>query len=325
MLAPRRNAFAVAVLLFAACSDNSTDPTTMPGRGYDVVAEDPTPIVLGADLQGTLVALNSHLAAQGLRVAVRQADMSLAPTAAPNRATTVFANDRTLRINYRFVAGDPRRATVGRIVRQASFAPLAGLPAVANGALTIPMKPSIDASFATWNAVTCSKATVVNNLLPANVFNSQILGLGGFVNDPFASDINTVGSLPGAIFNSVLGPGAANSVLAVTFPFVFIDEDGNPTDIDNDGNDDAAFAEIWYNRAFGWTAVGQAGLIDVETVALHENGHALGLGHFGMVAVNDNGKLMVSPRAAMNAFILGALRSPLGTDNAAFCSNWANW
>ena len=314
-----------AALLFTACADDSTEPTRTTGPAFSEVADGLAPLALGADLQATLVALNQELAAQGLGVAVRQADMALAPGADPNRATTVYANDRALRINYRFVQDDPRRATLGAFVRQASWAPLAAAPATANGPLTIPAKPSFDASFATWTGVQCAGVEVVNNILPANVINSAILGAGGFVNNPLASDINTIGFLPGAIFNAVLGPGASTSVLAVTFPFIWVDASGNPTDIDNDGNDDAAFAEVWYNAAFPWTATGQAGFIDIETVALHENGHALGLGHFGKVAVNDNGKLMVSPRAVMNAFILGVLRAPLGTDNAAFCSNWAAW
>jgi hypothetical protein len=27
----------------------------------------------------------------------------------------------------------------------------------------------------------------------------------------------------------------------------------------------------------------------------------------------------------MNAAILGTLRQPLGTDNSAYCGNWAQW
>ncbi len=318
---------AAAVALVTACADNNVDQlsTLGPAMSEVAVAPDLTPLALGADLQSTLVAINSELAARGAGVAVRQADMVLAATADPEQATTVFANDRTLRINYRFVRDDPRRGTVGGEVRQASFAPFAFAPAVANGPATVPAKPAIDASFATWTNVQCGNVNVVNNALPANVFNSQILGLGGFVNDPLLSDINTVGFLPGFIFDAVLGAGASQSVLAVTFPFVWIDENGNPTDIDGDGNDDAAFAEVWYNSAFPWSDTGAAGAIDIETVALHENGHALGLGHFGKIAIKNNGTLQVAPRAVMNAIILGTLRKPLGTDNGAFCSNWANW
>jgi hypothetical protein len=75
----------------------------------------------------------------------------------------------------------------------------------------------------------------------------------------------------------------------------------------------------WYNDAFHWNTTGIGPKVDIETVALHENGHALGLGHFGTLFLTDNGKLHVAPYAVMNAIILGTLRRPLGTDNASFC------
>jgi len=111
----------------------------------------------------------------------------------------------------------------------------------------------------------------------------------------------------------------------VTFTFIWVDGNGDPTDINGDHRNDTALKEIWYNNAFLWSTNGGAG-VDVETVALHEEGHAVELGHFGRVAGNvQTGKLTVSPRAVMNAFILGVLRSPLGTDEASYCGNFASW
>jgi hypothetical protein len=99
-----------------------------------------------------------------------------------------------------------------------------------------------------------------------------------------------------------------------------------PTDIDRDGRGDTAFAEVWFNDALKYSTTGAAGRIDIESAALHEHGHALGLGHFGKIAGDPKtGKLHVSPRAVMNAIILGVQRSPLGTDNAALCGNYAGW
>ena len=70
---------------------------------------------------------------------------------------------------------------------------------------------------------------------------------------------------------------------------------------------------------------GAAGAIDIESVALHEHGHALELGHFGKIAGDPKtGKLHVSPRAVINAAHVGPLRSLLGTDKAAFCGTYAN-
>lgn len=315
----------IAAAGLAACSEPSTAPTSTVQPRFAQSASDLTPVVAPTgDLATFLRALNSRLAAQGARFAVRQADLSFAPTANPNQASIVFANDRRLRTGYRFVTADPRRPASIGVIRQASFAPFAF---AFTGSGFVDATPSIDASFATWASSTCSGLPIVKSPLAANVFPSALLSLGpGFLSDPLANDVNTIGYLPGFIFDLFLGPGAANGVLGVTFPFVWVDADGNPTDIDHDNTDDMAFAEIWYNAAFNWTNTGTGSNIDLETVALHENGHALGLDHFGKVAINlSSGKLQVSPRAVMNAFILGTLRSPLGTDNAAYCSLWSNY
>jgi hypothetical protein len=328
-LSARRNIALVAVLapvVFAACADQVTDPApnARPSLQVQDASASPSLTILGDASGGPeafLASVNVAVAGQGF--AVRGADLLLASTADPSFKSTVLAHDRQHRLGFQFVAGDPRRMTVGDIVRQATFLPFRVAP-TASGTL-VDAKPSIDASFATWNGVNCSKLTVVNNALPANVFPSAILGLGGgFVNNSLLSDINTVGFLPGFIFDLVFGPGASGSILGVTFPFVWIDAAGNPTDINADGDDDLAFAEIWYNAAFPWTVTGSGG-VDIETVALHENGHALGLGHFGKISIKNKGQLKASPRAVMNALYAGPLRSPLGTDNGSFCGYWASW
>ena len=315
----------IAGLAVAGCSDQTpTAPAVthrLPSLSLQVSPESFT--LLGDASGGPeafLASVNHAFAGQGY--AVRGADLLLASTADPSFKTTVLANDREHRLEFQFVAGDPRRGTVGDIVRQASFLPLMSAPT--SPTTSVNAKPSVDASFATWNRVSCSTLTVVNNVLPTNVLPSAILVSSAFIENPLLSDVNTVGFLPGAIFDAVFGPGASRSILAVTFPFVWVDAAGNPTDINGDGEDDSAFAEIWYNAAFRWTSTGLGNAIDIETVALHENGHALSLGHFGMIWRN-HGVLRASPRAVMNAFYGGPLRSPLGTDNASFCGYWASW
>lgn len=132
--------------------------------------------------------------------------------------------------------------------------------------------------------------------------------------------------MPAILFELVVGLGSSENVLGVTFTFIFTDENGDPTDINNDGYADTALKEVWYNDAFLWTDSGNSGdAVDIETVALHENGHALGFGHFGKISVTDsNNKLHVSPRAVMNAIILGTQRDLLGTDEASYNSIYDN-
>lgn len=269
-----------------------------------------------ANAQAFIALMNEQLAEDGLNVAIQKVEW-VGGGDSHEAGQTVFANDRQLRLESQWVPGDERRNADGdkltHVVDQ-TFA-------FANA--SIDAEPAIDASFDTWNDVTCSKLSVVKLPDGDNTNYSAILGTGE-PTDVFYADISTIGFLPGGLFDLFLGPGASENVLGVTFTFVFIDDEGNPTDINDDGYTDVALAEVWYNDAFTWSTDGSA--TDIETVALHENGHALGLGHFGKVFVTENNnKLHVAPRAAMNAFILGTLREPLGTDNSAYCGLYASW
>ncbi len=115
-------------------------------------------------------------------------------------------------------------------------------------------------------------------------------GFGQFGN-PFLADIVNAGWLPRAFFEAVGGPGGGRGILAFSVTFIFTDADDNPTDINGDNYLDTALNEVYYNDTFGNPNNDRVGNpwginivlpgIDVETVALHENGHSLGLGHFG--------------------------------------------
>jgi hypothetical protein len=313
-------AVTAASLLLAACAQEPTAPvqnTSASGVQSAAFARAAAPTsTTGSE---ALAAVNARLAAEGANFAVDRAELSLAPTASIDRAQVIYAFDRTLRLDSRWVPGDPRRDADGNNITfmdDRSFMQ-------ANGAGDA--EPSIDASLATWEQEGCSNLTLVKR--PDNgLLNSVIFAGNG---DPFAADILTLGFLPGAYFDLVLGAGASQSVLGVTFTYIFgsYDSEGNftPSDINNDNRTDTALKEVWYNNAFTWTTSNTTD-VDIQTVALHENGHALELGHFGKVSVNTSaGKLQVSPRAVMNAFILGVLRTPLGTDDAGYCGNFSSW
>lgn len=113
-------------------------------------------------------------------------------------------------------------------------------------------------------------------------------------------------------------------ILGVTFTFIFIDDEGNPTDIDNNMKVDAAFREIYFDPSWEWADNGIDG-IDVESIAVHEIGHGLSQGHFGTVFVDQKGYLHVTPRAVMNAFYFGQFRILQKTDIAGHSSIWSDW
>lgn len=324
---PRRAfvGLAAIVLAIVGCSDPTTAPTpTHPPRA-------PSFAILGAEDVASyspyLADLNRRMFASGGRVAVVAAELLLAPNAPAKTPTIILATDRTLRLPLGWVSADLRRLATDATLSYAVY------PEWKNAAIGGDGEASFDASFATWNAATCSNLVVRKKSLdPGEAPNAGPGQVPSFLFTGLfpPADINDVGFQPPAAFDQLLGAGASQFVIGVTVPFVFIEPGPNgdpiPTDIDRDGRADLAFTETWYNDGFPYATNGTPGPIDIETVALHEHGHSLGLGHFGRISFDPKtGKLHVSPRAVMNAFILGVLRTPLGTDVAALCGDYGSW
>ncbi|SDD86181.1 hypothetical protein SAMN04488104_10843 [Algoriphagus faecimaris] len=175
----------------------------------------------------------------------------------------------------------------------------------------------------TWKDVTCSDLGIdgIDGI-------GFPVGLAAFLyNFPstpgFISEINHNGWMPAEFFDLIAPPNGSEGIIAVTFTFLAIDEEGEFVDSNNDGKFDVGFREIYYNDRFIWSNEGLG--IDVETVALHEMGHGLSQEHFGAAFFTKKGDLKFSPRAVMNASYSGINRSINGTDKAGHCSIWGNW
>ncbi len=275
--------------------------------------------VQAQDIGSLMEEWNEALADQGLGVQIHRVEYMVDPNAGMEiMGRTIFANDRTLTLNTRWVPNDPRRLADGNNLTYLQDPRYA----LANGSIN--SEPIIDNTFEVWdNATPCSNLPLVKRPF-TGVEPNFVLGLiFGFAGDPFQADITTTGFLPGFVFDLIANNGS-QYILGATFTLNFIDQNGNPTDINGDGYIDVALKEVWYNDAFLWSTDGVGG-IDIGSVALHENGHALGLGHFGTIFTNPSGKLHVSPRALMNASYLGVVPEPMGTDNAAHCIIYGSW
>ena len=137
------------------------------------------------------------------------------------------------------------------------------------------------------------------------------------------ADIVVGGWEPASYFSRCFG---SNSILGVTLVLGSGDSNG-------DNYTDTLYAEQLYNEGFTWVLNGAQFLgptEDIETVVLHENGHALGLDHTGGPNANQpfkiqpNGRVF-DPEAVMNPFYLGGeKRSLFPIDVAALRALYTN-
>ena len=191
---------------------------------------------------------------------------------------------------------------------------------------------AIDRAMKVWDEVTCSDIGMfeipsinTSTGFIARIVSDQIFEEYGIPDyfggsyDYFA-DVTHAGWMD-PLFFEFIEEGGSQFILGVTFTIVWVDEEGNLTDVDKNGKYDVAWREIYYNDGFLWA---DGDHYDVETIALHEAGHGLSQGHFGKAFTNKGG-LHFAPRAVMNAAYSGIQTSINKTDNGGHCSNWAQW
>jgi len=246
-----------------------------------------------------------------------------------NKATTVTTVDQQFEstLSSRWVTNDTRRNWNGdnnlNDLDWMFFPPFA----VANG--TFNATPIYQAMYNKWEfGGSCKTLNIDQTLYNTSMGNpSLILGIGGLppADLPLA-DISVIGFLPASIFEAIFG---SPNVLGVAFSFVFINPDTGEPIKTTRGKEDKAFTEVWFNNGFSWSMGAAPGKIDLESVILHEFGHTLNLGHFGILqAFTTNGvtKLVYQPVNTMNAFYIGEPRNFLGpNDKGNYCEAWGSW
>jgi hypothetical protein len=270
------------------------------------------------DIKAMMANVNDQLAAMGENVRMETFEYYTSEDAA-EAGRIVYFSDRTHQLPTHWVPYDPERGGYREIFWLSDLT-----EGTANGVTFEQTQTAVSAAMAAWNGVTCANIPLVQ--LPDYGIDwgyiQWMYGFGGFPG--WFADITHAGWLPGAFFEAIGGPGASDSIIGVTYTFIWIDDTtGEPTDMDNNGKRDVAFKEIYYNNKFPW-GMGTNWPIDVKTVVMHEVGHGLSLAHFGDAFRTVNGKLHFAPLALMNAGYSG-VQGISGTDNASFCSIWATW
>lgn len=328
--------------LLVSCTERTT-PTDIPTE-MNTTAASPLADAARAqapEIRAALRVANLRLAARGRRVRVAKAEWITRPGSS-QAGQTVFVNDRGNKQSpFDFVPGDPGRGgrtNILYLVDQSDGAAVGGLSSAQTEA-------AIDRSIATWNGVACSSIPIqkaADTGVDPDIVDF-LLGVGGAgainLGPVVTVDVVHAGFLganffdaltPGCVPGSTDNPCGSVFILGITFTIGFVDGDGNFTDINNDGQFDAAFREIYYNNAdpdangvtVPWRINAHP---DVESVALHEFGHGLSQAHFGKIFATDNGKLHFAPLAVMNAAIVGVIQRLRGSDIGGHCSLWANW
>ena len=297
-----------ALALASACGDVSTAPEAADGPLLAKVAD------AGPNF---VDATNLMLAEAGSEYRIAYVELITTTPQFANPNIIIARDVGNKRLDFEFIPGDPRRIGLDEdpntidVLVDLVDAEATGLDANATTA-------AIATAMGTWDAATCSELGMSFAPVPMDLGLVQnILGFGG---GPAVPDVMHAGWLPGDFFDAIVEDGST-FVLGATFTLTFTEGD-----LDMDGLPDLAAREIYYNNAFGWTDSGGPGLIDAETIALHEAGHALSQAHFGKVFVNSRTEEVVfSPRAVMNAVYSGPNRTLDGTDRAGHCGLWGSW
>ncbi len=245
---------------------------------------------------------NADLAAAGWNVAIEQIDCYTIGQGRPS--FRVHAQE------FRWVPNDTRREAQGTdltyIVDQSAAGTSSGVSPVAAEA-------AIDRAAESWNADGClSDVSIEKRADPGTditIFDGILLGDPTLIGDPFQADVVQAGWFPAG--PPFFGEGDIGFSITLIFRDPITDE---PTDVNGDNRLDTALNEVYFNDGLDWGIDVNLPQFDVESDALHEWGHSLGLGHFGP-----------PPLAVMNAEYPGLLQVLQPIDSAGACTVWSSW
>ena len=301
-----------ALLGLAACQDN-VSPDAVRETDQPALATAKTTLTPAERAQRLAERVNARLAKKGSNLRIVGADFFTV-----GRGVPAF---RTLRTGSRWP--DARNLTY--LIDASDLTTDAPQGAVINALVN---------AFETWDAVprvNVGLTRVADNNANPDFLDNIVRNAAGECVDvtdptwqgPYAN-IVVGGWLDPAYFADCLGNP---DIIAVTWSF-------SGGDVNHDNYADLLYVEQYLNEAHGYVTTGSVyldldGPFDIQSIEVHELGHALGLGHFGGPNPNQPFTLkpnlrVFSPEAVMNPFSLGGeKRNLLPTDLAALRSLYA--
>lgn len=292
--------------------------------------------IANASVHPSLAAINDYLLTSGVRDAQVTSVALMVDRNYPADHPILYVADRTLRLNSQFVANDPRRRSdVGLdwtfdTRRSTPRTLVNGVPGILASADTV---QQTRLSVERWVELPCYSAEFGELPYPLapgyeNIEFVDDFYLGGET-QPFrpVAEITVGGYLPASFFRQIFAHG--DNILGVAYQFTFIDPiTRQPTDIDHNGKLDTFWTEIYFNDLHYWGDVTAPGIdpnqvIDLQTVALHEAGHAFGLNHFGRTFANRAGIMFAGYNIMSQVYTPN--RSLFGTPTGTFCGIYASW
>lgn len=204
---------------------------------------------------------------------------------------------------------------------------------------------AVESAVATFNEVQCGKNLQLVRVDPGTATDlgvtQQLVGLGGSTET--VADITFAGWVPG--FMDAVGqsdskgltvPAAYAADGSVVWGYDVLNPTQEYTDIDNDGDPDLTAMEIYFTTDADYVVDDDIGdtlfYIDLESIVLHELGHALGMDHFGRTEItfDEDGNLVdvvlnrnSTPMMNGNNYFIN--REVSGSDKASFCGIYGSW